>query len=299
MSTATTEDARSLSRDIDVVVITLEANSTPRALRDLRVQFPQARAVRACDLRGTSVRTLFERGLVTPGALFGLVEGRRRHSEIGAAGAVGLRESMREALASGPVEVATLCCEEDVVPHSSLAAEVRRLLASASAGDFDLAIFGPLKVIESATMRAIGQRSQPLPRSEAACAFGAPAPHGWEWLDGIFYGTHCVLWSPQGKAKAARFLSDRMDMQVDSLFSIYHALGMWRCLVQTSQPPLATQAMHLSSVQTNLGADCTLCDVAPAKILRLWLSSIFVMLLLAAFGVYLAWRRSCPANDPH
>lgn len=169
--------------------------------------------------------------------------------------------------------MATLCCEEDVRPHRLLRAAVRRLLAFTEG--FDLAVFGPTRVQSSAAMRSLGGG---LPRRRRP-------PQGWSWLPGFFYSTHCVLWSPRGKLKAAGLLAGRLDIQIDSLFSVCHHAGLLRCLVQSSGPSLAFQGLHPSTVQRRWGIDCVLCHVPPSGVP---FSGLAVLLMLAVGALIVA-----------
>lgn len=249
---------QSMSEDeLQVSVISL-VHEPPSLLR-LRRLFPQASVQSAFDLRGRSARDLYDEGRVTESGYRVLEQGRKWHHELPGPGAVGLRLSLLSALEGKGKWL--LCCEEDAIPSSDLVLQVRRLRAF---GGFDLAVFGP----------RLFTKSPPDPVLE-----------GWEWLRGDFWGTHCTLWSPEGRRRGAELLKDPQDMQIDQLFASLSELGKLRCLVQTGRSS-ARQSWHVSAIQEPNG--CRLCDLGPRAELSLTTLLLFVMSVLFLWRAHLS-----------
>ena len=201
----------------------------------------------AVDLRKVSPWQAYRNGLLGESSVLTILEGRKWHHELTTMGATGLLVSVRMAL-SGESGAWLLLCEDDVVPNFTLADEVDNLrMAHANGFPFDAAIFGPTSVNP--------QKWKPdclLPSDRL--------PYDWVWLSGTFFGTHCVLWSPEGRRKAVSFLGGKQSVQLDMQLSLMHAAGLLKIIVQTGVSS-ADQSSHVSTIQLMNG--CRLCDVAP------------------------------------
>ena len=275
------------AEQLSVAMISLAEE--PGALRTLRKFFPGAVVVPAVDERSSRAVDLYRQGRLGLHACCVLHSGRRHwHHEFVSGGAVGLHASNSRALAED-AERWLLLCEEDLAPAADLATEVELLMQAARGGlDFDLAVVGPtccfnskptssettlLTRLGDSALWQVQQATRQLARSLPALASAASKltdsfsdaqppsatpcpPRGWAWLEGGFFGTHCVLWSPRGRRRASELLKRPQEMQLDAFYAAMHGLGELNCLVQMRTPGSATQQDWPNSSST-IQADAT------------------------------------------
>lgn len=231
---------REEEKNLEVLVISL--GPRPESLLTLREFFPQAESFPAIDLRGASPLELLHRALIDLTTLETLEGGRKEHWQICSTGAVGLRASSHAALLAG--EGPLLLCEEDCLPEAGLDVHVRALLSAQ--GDFDAAVFGPVFRGE-----VLGYLVQMLPEAwlDDWLYSRERAPLGWGRAQGPFERTHCVLYSAEGRKRAARLFAPPHTLQTDGLLALGAKYGLLRVLLKTGPSKGASQAWHISTVQ--------------------------------------------------
>jgi hypothetical protein len=203
----------------------------------------------AVDLRAADPQRLYDEGLITVGALLSITQGRRAHHEIPSTGAVGYWQSQLAILRRWRGRW-LMICDEDVLFLPGHLAAVRALQEahgrSCGAG-FDFASFG--------VGRLEGRDDAPADTSLTGL------PPGWRAPSVNHYGSHCVLWSPEGTRRVLALLGGRQDIQFDLFIYAMHAMGYLDGAVQEERVSTAVQLRHASTIQ----GDCALCHVPPAR----------------------------------
>lgn len=261
MARASTQTA---SDSLEVLVIGL----SPPDLRPVRRLLPQARHFPAVDLRGSNPKHLVQSEAISISAFDTMGRGRKWHKEFTSAGAVGLQQSVRAALATTDPSRPLLLLEEDCVLHPDVVPALDRLLQCEV--DYDVAIFGAIN---------FGSTTE------------SPQLQGWHSLDAgsSFIMTHCVLYSPRGKRRLAPHFAKPQEVQIDALFGMLHAIGSIDLLLNLNTH-LAYQSAHASSIQETLGT-CILCDIDP----RGWprghsATALQLLAIFAILAILAKWR---------
>lgn len=207
----------------------------------------------AVDLRKIPEDKLFENNLISMHAYLTMTEGRKWDREVNSKGAVGLAQANRIALLdSNNSDKSILLCEDDCMisnPHQFVN-EINQLLNNTSL--FDVAVFGVRLIKESES------QIDPVPFM----------PDGWYYLgtNSHFWFTHCVLYTPKGRKIVGEYLKyEKLEMQIDSLYSYMNKLKSIRVIVQVSNIS-AKQKSHASSIQTDY---CPICEMKPNESKRL------------------------------
>jgi hypothetical protein len=259
-------------KTLDVRVISL---GEPTALLErARRLFPSASVGvrRGIDVRGASVRSLVESGMITHGAAHVLRHGRKWHHELGSKGGIGLAHAVRLALQED-VTRPLLLFEDDCVIRdaAALVREVETLCAHTAS--FDVAVLGC-----QLWDRARADRSVPFLR-----------PPWVQLRGGRFFMMQCVLYSPAGRQRlAAHLAAHPLDMQIDALLSALADQGTLRVLAHVSAA-LTRQSLHVSAIQETLGT-CALCMVHPFA-LKTFNPAVALVAVAAACAALR--RRSC------
>ena len=215
----------------DASVITLKGVAPPDLKRAMATVFPDVplKVTRAIDLRKVPVSLLHESRLVTYGSKRALERGRQFHHELGTPGAVGLAQSVRLALKED-VERPLLLFEEDckIVNIEQFREDVQSLMAHTR--DFDVAVLGMWSKTDKTPVDFL--------------------PSHWVRVTGPFMWLHCVLYSPTGRRKVARYLEEPLDMQIDALYGALARSGELR-VVGKLYKSAVQQSAHHSTVQKN------------------------------------------------
>jgi len=203
--------------------------------------FPETEPFAAVDTRSIDIQVMLRNGMITQGAAETLEHGRKYHHELSGKGGVGLYQTMRTALESGTGPL--LLMEDDCRPSEELPAICKQLVEASD--EFDLAVFGPLRYTD-----------------------GSPSSvHSkFERLNGYFWGLHGVLYTAEGRKRAAAALQGPVNIQIDGKLSRLNKFNPssdpLRILIQTKGVPLATQQWHKSGVQSG---GCLVCEMPPSK----------------------------------
>ena len=236
---------------MEIGVISMKGAVSGRLERSLRRAFPTTEVQRmpGIDVRAVGVDALWRSGAVSSSTAEALRVGRRKwHFGVPSKGAIGCWHAMRLAV-SRRSDVPLLLCEEDCViqNESALRRDVAHLLAHADG--FDMAVFGGYMWSGRDTTNPPVDFMEPDAR-------GTPR---WRRLhaDHEFFRLQCVLYTPRGRRNVTRALQGyAQDMQIDAFYGHLSRMGQLTVYVT---PHVATQYVHLSSIQETLGS-CPLCD---------------------------------------
>ena len=246
---------------IEVRIISINPSSN----HPVQKIFKDAKYFQAVDLRSKNTQELLDENLVTLNGFENLKNGRKYHHELSTSGAIGLILSFLKILKSGSGPI--LICEDDCIPSPDLPKIIDEMLLNSS--DFDMVVFGPIMYERS-------KNSMP-----------SVFKH-FDVLSQYYWGNHALLFSPQGRQTAIKHLKGPYDVQLDALFSRLAMYADYKVLIQASDPPLATQAAHVSTVQT--WSSCPMCDTAPGDLpSNLWA----VILLILSFVFIFASQSRC------
>lgn len=237
----------------------------PRASHPVQKVFKDAKFFQAADLRSKNPQQLLDENLITLNGFENLKNGRKYHHELSTPGAIGLILSFLKILKSntGPV----LICEDDCIPSPDLPKVIDEILLNSS--DFDMVVFGPIMYERS--------------KNSMPSVF-----KNFDVLTQYYWGNHALLFSPQGRQKAIKHLEAPYDVQLDALFSRLAMYADYRVIIQAGGPPLAKQAVHISTIQTM--SACPMCDTAPNDLpSNLWA----VIILILSFVYILAKQSKC------
>lgn len=252
---------------LDVRVITLNDAFDVMPLKTL-LPGADVRVQPAVDFRRVPPMALAKAQVVAPSGFATLQGGRKWHFELNSAAGVGLVQSVRVALEESDRPL--LLLEDDFVIADQVrwVRECKTLLTHLDA--FDVASFG-------ATF--LGSRSGLSP----ARFMGDDA---WNFAQGHFTFTHCVMYSPRGRGIVRRRLRDQpLDMQLDGLLGQLAEMDVLTVLLQLRRAS-ATQRIHLSHIQTDA---CALCHI-PASFE--WSSTARVVSLLTGACLLLCLLRT-------
>ena len=161
--------------------------------------FAEVKHQPAVDVRSENLKDLVTSRIISHTAATTIAHGRRWHHETNSKGAVGLVHANRMAL-KDDITQPLLLLEEDCVftDAEKLVEQVELLLTQLDT--FDMAVFG------------IFNHNQ---KSKTYVDFSSD----WFHITDMFWGLHCVLYSPSGRATLANYLENwQMDMQLDSLY---------------------------------------------------------------------------------
>ena len=223
------------SIDIDIYVISLNELNP---LHPVLTYFPAAKRFPAVDRRNSTIDDV--RNIVTSNAQLTLTRGRKWHHELSSMSAVGLYESNRKILNSGDNPV--LIFEEDVIIDERFVSALDVLKTQMK--DFDVIVFGPI-------------RTNSIKESIKLQDFCT--------IQDEFWGTHAVLYSKQGRKKVAEELNGLIDIQIDAKLARMAMFDDLRLFVQCNSIPLATQSVHVSTIQ-EIDGSCPLCNTDPQDV---------------------------------
>ena len=241
---------------------------SPKVNHPVQKVLKDASFFQAVDLRSKTPQQLLDENLITLNGFENLKNGRKYHHELSTPGAIGLILSFLKILklGSGPI----LICEDDCIPSPDLPKLIDEMLLYSS--DYDMVVFGPIMYERS--------------KSSKPSVF-----KNFDILTQYYWGNHALLFSPQGRQKAIKHLEGPYDVQLDAMFSRLAMYADYRILIQASGPPLARQALHVSTIQT-LSA-CPMCDTPPSELpSNLW----GVILLILSFVYIFARQSRCTAD---
>ena len=206
------DDAASEKKtDLQVTIVALHID--PPIMPHVKDHFPQVAKFPAVDLRGTSMHTLVEQGLISFSAYESAMRGRRWHKEFMTPGAVGLHQSNHRVLAEAHTPL--LLLEEDCYLHPHFPEG----LAAIRSRPFDVAVWGA-----RIDYRGRGAEVRPID--------GMP---GWVDVSGqhvLFFCTHCVYYSERGREIVARHMQAPQEVQIDALLGILSMAGHIRLALQ-------------------------------------------------------------------
>lgn len=213
----------------------------------------------AVDLRNVSTDTLLKQNLITHATAQAIRMGRRWDHEAPSKGAIGLQHANRLALREDITQPLLLLEEDCVITDEARFAETVQLLRM-HLDVFDIAAFGVLHTSQT--------HFTPV----------SFLPSGWFHIEDMFWGLHCVLYTPNGRALLSEHLHQAMDMQIDSLYGSMARVDQLRILGQCRNK-CASQLPHISTIQTHLR------DVQPiirsiATILIICAGTLLLRLLL-------------------
>ena len=233
---------------MDVSVITLSKDFD---LSKLKEMFPRSVVTtqNAVDLRQVDPRNMYAAGIIGESAYTTLTSGRKWHWEFNGRGGVGLAHSNRLALSKGSNNMLLFEEDFDVISVSRFKEEVDRLNLHAS--EFDMAVFGAQYHGEHKDLIAVDFM-----------------PAGWYYIrNDKFWFLHCAFYSSRGRKKVANLLCNRrLEMQIDSLYSMWAEMNKLTIIIQLAPWTVVQKGMKLSTIQNDI---CVLCDVSP----NLWPNS--------------------------
>lgn len=186
----------------------------------------------AVDLRNVSTDILLKQNLITHATAQAIRVGRRWDHEAPSKGAIGLQHANRLALREDITQPLLLLEEDCVITDEASFAETIQSLRM-QVDVFDIAAFGLLHT------------------SQAHFTPVSFLPDGWVHIEDMFWGLHCVLYTPNGRALLSEHLQQAMDMQIDSLYGSMARVGQLRVLGQRRNT-CASQSLHMSTIQTPL-----------------------------------------------
>lgn len=221
---------------------------------------------RGVDVRPYSLKTLIDLKFVTPIAAYVIETGRKWHHELTSKGAIGLMHANRLALLDR-TDTGLLLFEDDFVIHDEKA--FLHHISLAQKNEFDFVVFNPFSTF-----------------FEHEHVHGYPA--GWSYTKGLFHGLHAVYFSPRGRARIGKYLSELvLDGQIDSVYGLLSANDTVQGAV-VAGPKMVTQSLHFSSIQTL--KPCLQCDMSPSLLSKAIVVIVVLMLLFRKGGTSI---RSC------
>lgn len=187
----------------------------------------------AVDLRNVPVKDMLDTELITYSAELALLSTRKTQGhQLPSKGAVGLVHAVRTAL-SEDVTQPLLLFEEDCLINAKnkndFVTKINLLLRYQHV--FDLAVFGTL----------YQQQQKNIPVHFM--------PSEWIHITDIFYGLHCVLYTPRARAKLSQFLKRPIDMQLDSLYGRMAYQNELVVFAQSGYDYVIQRSFHASSIQ--------------------------------------------------
>lgn len=194
------------------------------------------------DVRHVSTKSLLAANVITPSVAHTLMHPRKWHHELPSKGAVGLILAIKSALATD-VSVPLLLFEDDCMfpDIHKFHKDVQFLMNHLD--EFDLAVFGINMKYTMATSDVIAK--------------------DWLRVNGYFFRTHCVLYSPKGRQKVHELLVKHpISMQIDSWYGMLANFGHLRIWGQYRNHT-AVQSVHVSSIQDV----CVLCNISEQQLL--------------------------------
>jgi hypothetical protein len=188
---------------------------------------------RGVDVRHVDTTHLIEADLITHSAAHTMQHRRRHHHDIGSKGGLGLAHANRLALMES-FDEPLLLLEADCVFRNPQEFVQTVHLFLQHQHEFDLVVFG------------MNRRSAEVRHSEEWY------PPQFRTVKGMFWYTHCVLYSPSGRKKVSELLHRPLDMQIDSLYGSHSYHGSLRIIGEIRRTSrFAYQRVHVSSIQTD------------------------------------------------
>ena len=199
-------------RDIPVRVISLSAQSLA-SQRFVKFGFKDVldESNKTVNMEDATPNSLYNEKLITSSCRLALLDGRRRGHELPSPQAVGVALSAPQVCST---ELTTLVVEEDAMPHSSLMAQLPAALKLLQLGrPPDIVVFGPIQMY-----REMYPWLPPKDNIPASVSVGSA--HLQPLGSNGFYGSHGVLYTPQGCKQARKLLVPPFDMQYDALIAL-------------------------------------------------------------------------------
>ena len=263
------KEIKKLNKELYLKALTKASTTVPKAQWEIRIisfqqklsllgkfqdMFPDvpSRIQQAVNVRGVPTDKLYANNLISMSSYLSMTEGRKYHREINSLGAVGLAQANRIALLDYDSDNTNiLLCEDDcqIKGQDKFKREISTLLSHTYS--FDLAVFGG-SIYNKTFSRVTVNELEAVPFMD----------DGWYYLDAKhdFFYTHCVLFTSRGrKIVGEHLMNERLEMQIDGLYSSMSRLNLIRVVIQLSNST-ATQSPHFSSIQQG---HCRLCSAAP------------------------------------
>ena len=273
--------------DIPLYYISLDGKKS----FDYDKYFSNVNHFKAIDLRNIPAKKLFEDKLITLTALNSIENGRKWHSELPGAGAVGLWQSNRillEKLKNTKENV--IICEQDcIIKNPEIYCETVKKLKGV---DFDLAVFGT-HILKKTNLNEINMNKNKLIESykndiqDKLLKYSdlPKIPINFSNFKGDFVLLHNVVWSPKGINKILKYLNEPQDMQLDALFSKLSQLDILKVLIHDKKNTNAVQDYHPSTL--NNDSFCLLCDTEPNLNINMNynISYTFIMILILLISI--------------
>jgi hypothetical protein len=257
----------------DVRMIAIGPPSHIAFRKDLRRHFPQMTLVPAVDARLHTPEEALMAGDLAPAGYNSIRFGRAQHCQLPTMGALGLYLSWRRALeGAGPL----LLFEEDCGCSDG----IHKALEEFVAAGVDVGIIGSI------------------------CGGGRPVPGtGWVMGPSIAFQTHCVVFSPVGRARVLEHVTRHAaDIQVDCLLvTLGNAgaikLGVFRHRVawqegygSTIQLPMVAQMREPPDVIVRTNSSDATCP--PCAVSRAAIAAVAIVLLACVALTWFPLRRS-------
>lgn len=210
---------------------------------DFNKHFSNVHLIEAVNLRNMNPVHMYNNNYITLSAYNSLEKGRKWHHELPGGGAVGLYQSYKKVceLLTYRNEKMFMICEEDcVLKNPQLLIDHCEELKTL---DFDAAIFGHYMHQNKETKKV---------------------SMNFSTFKGIFFRTHCMIWSLKGIKKICEYFKQPQDMQIDSIFSELNNLKHLKLLVHSKNGCDATQYEHKSTLEND--KMCMVCDLSPTFI---------------------------------
>ena len=191
---------------LDVCVISLDPEKPIKP--SIKNVFPNARVIKAVDMRTTNPLMMRKSNLITHSAVDTLQHGRKWHKELSSKGAIGIHQSNRVALEYGDGPL--LLLEEDCNISPDIQMHLNELMRNDS--KFDVAVFGGIIMESNAPLKKVDF----LPKGWNTCS------------DMYFILMHCVFYTPIGRKKMANHLNMPQEIQIDALLSFLNRFSRFR-----------------------------------------------------------------------
>ena len=252
----------------DIGIITLEKKCD---LFDLMTRlFPAANVFlqTGVDVRDSSINNLRDANIISDYGYTTLSEGRKSHRELNSKGGVGLFLANKIALLKD-VNTPLLLLEDDcmIKDVDLFVNEINVLLNHQT--EYDLAVFG---AGFNPSLEALFFSY----RIRRKCTF---LNNDWNYIEGDFTCTHCVLYSPNGRQNIAEHYHDNLSIQIDGWLSLLSKRNKIQLLVQ-ERNHTAIQKHHVSLIQDDF---CLMCHFGNGKRANTLFMLFLIILLITCF----------------
>lgn len=234
---------------IDICVITQNVSFDSRWLLNY---FPNGNVFQHTpqNMENYSLAELYNDKIIGAGGYKSMKNGRRWHSDLYDKGGVSLALANRIVLAQND-ERPLLLFEDDFEIRNM--SKFANILKSLIRKDHDMAVFGAA-LQGSRDLRVV------------------PKLPGWYHLssDAAFFFTHAVFYSARGRKIVSKWLlQERLDMQIDSLYSLWSETRRLDIVVELDDWTVV-QKSHASSIQTDRCYICKAHEYKRSTFERMW-----------------------------